>query len=273
MTDPQHPSLIEGFLDFLQRSPTPFHATANAVAALQQRGFQLLRESDSWQLEQGGRYIVTRNDSALLAFTLPAGTEGAVTSGFHLAGAHTDSPCLKVKPSPELPRFGCFQLGVEVYGGVLLNPWFDRDLSLAGRVTYVDGSGQLGSTLLDFARPVAVIPSLAIHLDRGVNENRSINAQLHLPPVLSVSGEEAQLSFRDILLAELKRAQPDSPAAEILDYEMALYDAQPPARTGLAGELISSARLDNLLSCYVGLQALLQADGSRAAMIVLTDHE
>src|SRR5690606_5581701 len=191
--------------------------------------------------------------SALLAFTLPAGTEGAVTSGFHLAGAHTDSPCLKVKPSPELPRFGCFQLGVEVYGGVLLNPWFDRDLSLAGRVTYVDGSGQLGSTLLDFARPVAVVPSLAIHLDRGVNENRSINAQLHLPPVLSVSGEEAQLSFRDILLAELKRAQPDSPAAEILDYEMALYDAQPPARTGLAGELISSARLDNLLSCYVGL--------------------
>lgn len=273
MTDPQYPSLIEGFLDFLQRSPTPFHATANAVAELQQAGFQLLREADSWQLTPGGRYIVTRNDSALLAFTLPAADHSVVESGFHLAGAHTDSPCLKVKPSPELERFGCLQLGVEVYGGVLQNPWFDRDLSMAGRVTFVDGAGRLGSTLVDFARPVALIPSLAIHLDRGVNESRAINAQLHLPPVLTLAGEHAPVRFRDLLLAEVKQAQPTSPATEILDYEIAFYDTQPPARTGLNGELISGARLDNLLSCYAGLQALLQANGARPAMLVLTDHE
>src|SRR5690606_37265751 len=101
-----------------------------------------------------------------------------------MAGTHTDSPCLRVKPQPEVHRLGYVQLGVEVYGGALLNPWFDRDLSLAGRVHYLDGDGTLRSALLDFERPIAVIPSLAIHLDRDVNSNRSINAQNHLPPLL-----------------------------------------------------------------------------------------
>ena len=179
-----------GLLEFLRRSPTPFHATANIVARLREHGFEPLREADSWQLRPGGRYLVTRNDSSVIAFAL--GRDNPVDSGLRMVGAHTDSPCLKVKPNPELQRNGYYQLGVEVYGGALLSPWFDRDLSLAGRVTYLDARGELASALIDFEQPVAVIPSLAIHLDREVNSNRSINPQTQLPPVLmSVGGEGA----------------------------------------------------------------------------------
>lgn len=271
MAADQSQALIDGLFGFLSASPTPFHATRNAVRKLQDAGFELISEADPWQLQPGGRYIVTRNGSAVVAFAL--GTGDVAAEGLHMAGAHTDSPCLKVKPNPELLRTGCFQLGVEVYGGVLLNPWFDRDLSLAGRVSYLDRQGQVGHTLIDFQRPIAVIPSLAIHLDRGVNDNRSVNAQLHLPPVMMSGADGVPVSFRDLLMEQLQIEQADLGAIEILDYELAFYDTQPPARVGLRGEYITSARLDNLLSCYVGLQALINSDGSRSAMLALTDHE
>lgn len=266
-------SLIRDLLDFLRRSPTPFHAVENMTAQLRQAGFQPLLEADSWQLQRGGRYYVVRNDSSLVAFVL--GSEDPVATGLRMAGAHTDSPCLKVKPNPELNRCGYFQLGVEVYGGALLNPWFDRDLSLAGRVTYVDGSGSLTSALLDFGEPVAVIPSLAIHLDRDVNNNRSINAQQHLPLVLAGAAAGSPLDFRALLLTRLQRQCPDATA--VLDYEICCYDTQPAALVGLHQEFITGARLDNLLSCFIGLRALLAASAvenrARGAMLVCTDHE
>ena len=269
MVDEQR-ALLDELLDFLKRSPTPFHAVANMVASLSRHGFSILSESDSWQLRAGGRYIVIRNDSSLVAFTI--GADDPVATGFHMAGAHTDSPCLKVKPTPELQRNGYVQLGVEVYGGVLLNPWFDRDLSLAGRVTYRDAEGNLKSTLVDFERPVATIPSLAIHLDRDANSGRAINAQTHLPPVLrcAVLGEAS--SFRELLQGELRRRGVAGEFA-VLDYEISCYDTQPAALLGLEQEFITGARLDNLLSCFIGLCALLAADGRRNALLVCTDHE
>jgi len=208
--------------------------------------------------------------SSLLAFVL--GSEDPVTTGFHLAGAHTDSPCLKVKPNPELSRNGYLQLGVEVYGGALLNPWFDRDLSLAGRVTYTDGDGALKSALVDFEQPIAIIPSLAIHLDRDVNSSRSINAQTQLPPVLMCAAKEAP-SFRTLLLQQLHKQLGSDTASAVLDYEISCYDTQAPSLVGIEQEFIAGARLDNLLSCFVGLCALLAADGQRSAMLVCTDHE
>ena len=271
MVDEQR-ALLDELLDFLKRSPTPFHAVANMVASLQRHGFEILAEADSWQLRAGGRYIVVRNDSSLVAFTI--GADDPVTTGFHMAGAHTDSPCLKVKPTPELQRGGYVQLGVEVYGGVLLNPWFDRDLSLAGRVTYRDADGSLKNALVDFERPVATIPSLAIHLDRDANSGRAINAQTHLPPVLrcAVPGEPA--SFRELLLAQLQlQRQGESGDIAVLDYEISCYDTQPAALVGLEQEFIAGARLDNLLSCFIGLCALLAADGRRSSLLVCTDHE
>lgn len=257
-------------LDFLARSPTPFHATRNLLEVLADAGFTRLLEGEPWQCQPGGRYVLTRNDTSLIAFTL--GDAPLRESGLRLVGAHTDSPCLRVKPQPELQRQGLVQLAVEVYGGALLNPWFDRDLSLAGRVSYEDAQGTLRSALVDFQAPVAVIPSLAIHLDRGVNDNRSVNAQLHLPPVLGRAGSEA-FDFRALLLARLLADQPDCGAVRVLDFDISLYDTQPPALVGLAGEFIASARLDNLVSCFVGLQALLAAPAGKACMLVATDHE
>lgn len=236
-----------------------------------EQGFKSLSEADIWGTLPAGSYFVTRNDSSIIAFTL-AGSELAET-GMHMVGAHTDSPCLKVKPRPEKVRQSLFQLGVEVYGGALLNPWFDRDLSMAGRVSYEDKTGQICQALVNFESPVAVIPSLAIHLDREVNQNRSVNPQQHLPPVLCQLDDGDKLDFRALLEQQCRRQYPDIEVGKVLDYEISLYDTQKAAVTGLSGDFISSARLDNLLSCYVGLQSLLAADGKRSALLICNDHE
>src|SRR5690606_15074841 len=236
-------------------------------------GFTRLLEGETWNLEPGGRYWLTRNDSSIIAFIY--GNSPLPETGIRMLGAHTDSPCLKVKPRAELNRRGYFQLGVEVYGGALLAPWYDRDLSLAGRVTYSDAQQQIQSTLVNFEQPVAVVPSLAIHLDREANANRSINAQKDIVPiVLQLPAEDATLpDFRSLLQAELKTRQPELAVGQVLDYEISLYDTQAPALVGLAQDFIASARLDNLLSCFVGLQALLEADDQVSSLLICTDHE
>jgi aspartyl aminopeptidase len=262
-----------GLLEFLRASPTPFHATRMITERLLAAGFELLKEGDSWALQPGKRYVVTRNDSSIIAFVY--GRSNLLDTGIRMFGAHTDSPCLKVKPRAELNRRGYFQLGVEVYGGALLAPWYDRDLSLAGRVTYSDAQQQIQSTLVNFEQPVAVVPSLAIHLDREANANRSINAQKDIVPiVLQLPAEDATLpDFRSLLHAELKTRQPELAVGQVLDYEISLYDTQAPALVGLAQDFIASARLDNLLSCFVGLQALLEADDQVSSLLICTDHE
>ena len=259
-----------GLLDFLQISPTPFHAVESMRNVLEKSGFTELREEDSWQTEPAGRYFVVRNGSSLIAFVV--GQQPPAETGFRMVGAHTDSPCLKVKPQPEIRQKGYFQLGVEVYGGVLLNPWFDRDLSLAGRVIYRAESGQLKQRLINFQRPVAVIPSLAIHLDREANKNRKVNPQTDIPPLL-FQGEEGRAETLNALLLDELAESGVTEAGQIVDYELCFYDSQPPAQIGLYGDFIASARLDNLLSCYTGLQALLQAGDDTSAMLICTDHE
>lgn len=257
-------------MDFLAMSPTPFHAVEQIIYKLECAGYQRLFEADSWQLETSQGYYVTRNDSSIIAFKLG---EDPVANGINMVGAHTDSPCLKVKPQPDILFNGYYQLGVEVYGGALLNPWFDRDLSLAGRVNYLDEDGDLCSTLVNFETPIAVIPSLAIHLDREANKNRSVNAQTDIPPVLLKlpnSESEDKPSFHDILLQKI---QDDTDATEVLDYELSFYDVQEAAYIGLHQDFIASARLDNLLSCYTGLMALTETSNPGSKLLVCTDHE
>ncbi|WP_431688426.1 M18 family aminopeptidase [Hahella sp. NBU794] len=261
----------EGLLAFLNASPTPFHAVANMVEMLEKAGFKRLHEEYEWSLQANERYFITRNGSSLIAFS---GAQGPLeVSGARMFGAHTDSPCLKIKPNPELLRKGYYQLGVEVYGGVLLNPWFDRELSLAGRVTYLSGAGEVKSTLINWVRPIAMIPSLAIHLDREVNNNRSINPQKDLPAVLMQCRADSPPEFRGLLLEQIKQEHPALDAERVLDYELCLYDTQPASIHGLQNEFLSSARLDNLLSCYIGLQALLDAGSSQPCFLVFNDHE
>lgn len=254
----------QSLLGFLQASPTPFHATQNMARTLLSAGYTELFEDQAWQLQEQAGYFLRRNDSSIIAFWLADKSQA-----LRLVGAHTDSPCLKVKPNANLTGKGYFQLGVEVYGGVLLAPWFDRDLSLAGRV-HARINGKIESVMINFERAIATVPSLAIHLDREANNSRSINSQTDLPPVLAIVGENKQ-DLNSILMAEVAK-QFDS-VESILDYELFFYDTQPPAMIGLESEFIASARLDNLLSCHVGLQALLSAGTEQNKLFICTDHE
>jgi aspartyl aminopeptidase len=256
-------------LRFLADSPTPFHAVRALAALLAEAGFSELRETDAWRCEPGGRYFVRRNGSSLIAYV--RGRAAAEETGIRMAGAHTDSPCLKLKPRPELRRSGFLQLGVEVYGGALLNPWFDRDLSIAGRVSFAAADG-VGHALIDFQDPVAVIPSLAIHLDREANAGRAVNAQNHLPALLALADSERR-DFAAIVLERLRFEHPQSGATRVLDCELSLYDAQPARLVGLHREFIAGARLDNLLSCFAGVRALMESDGEFDALMVCNDHE
>lgn len=261
-------AFIQDFLDFLNDSPTPFHAVSNIATRLETAGFIRLQENDAWHIEQQQRYYVVRNGSSVVAFC----NTGELSQGVRMIGAHTDSPCFKIKPRPERVKKGYFQLSAETYGGMLLNPWFDRDLSIAGRVTIRTADGSLAHRLIDFKRPVAVIPSLAIHLDREANNQRSVNAQNDTLPVLFRTTDK-EVDFRTALSDQLSREHPDYAGAEILAFELCLYDTQGPAIVGLNEEFIASARLDNLASCYIGLRALVDHRHTLPALLVCNDHE
>lgn len=257
-----------GLKAFLAASPSPYQAVASMVSVLAQAGFQSLDEGDEWSLMPGQGYYVVRGGSSLIAFRVGLGD--IVSQGVRMVGAHTDSPCLKVKPNPELTREGMLQLGVEVYGGALLAPWFDRDLSLAGRVFYrAPGESLPVPALLDFERPIALIPSLAIHLNRDANKGQEFNAQLHLPPVIQQACDG--FDFRELLKDELRHH--GHTVDQVVDYDLFFYDTQVPASVGLDESLLTSARLDNLLSCWTGLQALCHTQTDQTSLLVCTDHE
>lgn len=257
-------AVTEGLMDFLKRAVTPFHAVEALKAQLQTAGFQALDYSQP--VLPGGKYYRVGNGSTIMA--LVVGPEGWQARGIALAGAHTDSPTLLVKPKPEKNSQGYAQLGVEVYGGALLNPWFDRDLSLAGRVSY-QRQGSVGSALVDFKRAIAIIPSLAIHLDREANRSRSINPQTDIVPL--VGQNMSDWSIRGLLQSEL--AEQAVEVDQVLDYELCFYDTQGPSVLGWHGEFLASARLDNLLSCYLGMRALIESSGDCTAVMVCNDHE
>ena len=267
-----HNQFNQELIEFLAASPTPFHAVEQLASRLSNASFERLHEADVWQVAPGGRYFITRNDSSIIAWHMPMQSTLA-ESGFRMVGAHTDSPCLKVKPQPELHRKGYMQLGVEVYGGALLNPWFDRDLSIAGRVNYLSRTGEVSHALIDFSQAVAIIPSLAIHLDREANKSRSINAQTYLPPILGQKKEKGHKQDFKALLQKRLEASGVRDVSQVLDYELFFYDTQRPSLVGLANEFITSARLDNLLSCFIGLQALVNAEAHQGALFVCNDHE
>ena len=272
MTKQDQDSFNADLMAFLDASPTPFHAVLSMKKMLGNAGFSELSEAGEWMLKAGDKHFVTRNGSSIIAFVV--GRDDLGNNGIRLVGAHTDSPCLMVKPQPDISKQGYFQLGVEVYGGALLNPWFDRDLSIAGRVVYRNSKNQLKQKLVDFKTAVATIPSLAIHLDRNANTDHSINAQTDIVPILmlekeaSVGAGESSQAFRR-LLRERFLNEDDT----VLDYELCLYDTQSAAVIGLNSEFIASARLDNLLSCFVAAQAMISSSGAHTCLMVCNDHE
>lgn len=253
----------EGLLDFLDASPTPFHATQNMATMLENAGFVRLLEEDKWELKEGAKYYVTRNDSSLIAFTY------SKASDYMMLGCHTDSPNLKLKPNPIIIEHGVVKFAVQPYGGLLLNPWFDRDLSMAGKVSYLNAKDEIKETLIDVCKSIAIIPSLAIHLDKKANTERTINKQTDISPILSTNDD---FDFEDFIRGQLEKNKIKN-VKELYASELSLYATQKAAFVGLNDDFIASARLDNLLSCYVGLLTLCAAKGDEPMLLIASDHE
>lgn len=257
----------EGMMAFIAAAPTPFHAVQQSAAMLQAEGFSELDEKAKWVLEPGGRYYVIRNGASIIAFV--QGDAAVSEHGFAILGAHTDSPNLRVKPKPEYTKAGYHQLGVEIYGGVLLASWTDRDLGIAGRVIAENHDG-VSSHLLKVDRCVARVPQLAIHLNREVNEKGlHLDRQLHMPPVI---GLESGPHFIDWVAAELGLETSE----QILSYELMFHVLEAPAFGGLNNEFIMAPRLDNLAMSHAAIAALLKTCGEtqkKTRMVCLWDHE
>ena len=251
---------LADLMAFLDESPSPHHAAASAADRLTAAGFTEVPLGAPWAEAAAG---FVRDGGALVAWRGPV--DAAPTTPFRVLGGHTDSPCLRVKPNPEVVRSGWRQLNVEVYGGILNNSWLDRDLGIAGRLTRADGE----TTLVHVARPVARIPQLAIHLDRGVNDGLTLNPQDHLRPVWGTGITGGEL-FTEWIAAEA--GWNEAPAF----WELGLYDVTPAAVLGGDESLLATGRLDNQLSCWAAVRALAaaEADTLRAiGVVALNDHE
>jgi aspartyl aminopeptidase len=264
--------LVVDLLAYIDRSPTPYHAVAETVRRLGQAGFEALAESDPWELAPGDRRLVVRNDGSLVAFQV--GTVSPALAGFRAIGAHTDSPNLRVKPCADVSAHGYHQVAVEIYGGVLLHTWLDRDLSLAGRVSVREGDATR-SVLLDFGRPLLCVPNLAIHLQRELRtDGLKLDPQQHAVPVI---GLEDAPDLAELVASELRAQEVAEVRGEdVLAFDLMTYDVQPAAVAGARGEFIHAARLDNLASCHAAVSALLAVVDEPAPatrVLVLYDHE
>ncbi|RKO99883.1 hypothetical protein CXG81DRAFT_13910 [Caulochytrium protostelioides] len=281
-------SHVQSFVQFLTASPTPFHAVENAATRLRAAGFRQLREKQSWgELQAGASYFWTRNGTSIVAFVV--GGRYQRGNGFAIVGAHTDSPCLKIKPCSKRTKLGYQQVGVETYGGGIWHSWFDRDLALAGRVmvqqkSQTSGHTKLEARLINIDRPILRIPTLAIHLDRSVNDTFKFNNEIQLTPILGLTSSSTSCSgsaagttdHHEALLQAVAEAAACRVDA-IVDFELSLYDAQAPCVGGLQREFVHSARLDNLTMSYCALEALLAAehvaDDPMVRVMVLFDNE
>ena len=256
---------------FLSSSPTPFHAVSGIESFLSSQGFAQLHENTPWHLKKGSSYFLSRENSATVAFTL--GSDEERTQGFRMLGAHTDSPCLQVKPRADVKTGKYHQLGVEVYGGPLLGTWFDRDLSLAGRVVCEMKDGKLAVLLVNFNRPLLSIPSIAIHFNREANTQNNIDRQKHLPPIIAQAIDKQLPELRKLLLEQIEQEHSKARVEQILAFDLFCYDFVGPAYIGINNEFISSARLDNLLSCHAGITAIAHADRTKNTFLFCANHE
>lgn len=260
-------------ISFIDHSPTPYHAVTESIRRLEKAKFTRLEEGAAWKLRAGDRRYVTRNGSSIIAFI--SGSGSVVEHGFKMIGAHTDSPNLKLKPRASYSNKGFRQLGVEVYGGVLLHTWFDRDLSIAGRIAVRDGK-KITMKLVDLQRPLLRIPNLAIHMNRDVNKDGfKANAQTHLPPVIGLDGAGNNKSGDDFLKSLIAETAEVS-ASAIVDHDLSLYDVQKGTLSGTDDELLYVARLDNLASCFHALDSLIESADTatkHTRVIALHDHE
>ena len=240
--------LVNDLLTFIEHSPTAFHAVANIAKELEASGRTRLSEGEKWELEAGKGYFVTRNMSSVIAFDVPEGE----ADSFRMIAAHSDSPTFKVKENAELSVRGKYtQLNVEKYGGMLFAPWFDRPLSLAGRVLVKTETG-MEARLIDIDRDLLVIPNVAIHMNREINDGFKYNAQVDMMPLFGSDG--AKGGYRKLIAEAAGVSEED-----VLGCDIFLYPRIKPAVIGYEGEYIMSPRLDDLECAWSGLKAFLAA--------------
>lgn len=250
---------------FIDESPSPFHVVATAVAMLESAGFEESTANGQPSLNKSGKFFRTQ-DGSIMAWVVPPGA--AATTPFRIIGAHTDSPNLHLKPEPDADAFGYRRLGVEIYGGVLLNSWLDRDLSLSGRIAVRDGEA-LAAVLVNIERPILRVPQLAIHLDREIStKGLLLNKQRHMAPIYGLS-IGASGDIWDLIASSAGVSRSD-----ILGADLMLHDSQPSQLIGADQEFISAPRLDNQLSCHAALTAITGvATEGHIPVITLFDHE
>lgn len=254
----------EKLLDFIEKSPTAFQAVDEMQKRLTENGFEVLSEKEYWKLVPGGKYLVTRNNSALIAFCIPE-KESRV---FHIMASHSDSPSFKIKENPEIKVDNSYvKLNVEKYGGMLMAPWFDRPLSVAGRVI-VKGKDGLEEKLVDIKRDLVMIPNLAIHMNREANNGVAYNPQKDLQPLFAAGNT-------DRTLLEIIAEQTGVKKEDIISHDLFLYNRMLGTIWGADKEFVSSARLDDLQCAFASMEGLLRAQnhGSIAVHCVMDNEE
>lgn len=250
----------EQLMDLIEKSPSRYHATANLKNRLTAEGYTALAEDAAWDVRPGGRYVVTRNDSSLLAFRVP---EGGVT-GFALAAAHSDSPTFQIKEHAEKLSARCTVLDTEKYGGMLMNTWFDRPLSVAGRII-VERDGKLEARLVDVDRDLMIIPSVAIHMNRAANDGVKLLANVDTFPLLGCGAQDLRA-----IVAEAAGVAPE----QILGHDLFLYLRGRGSVLGAEGELIGSPKLDDLACAFALTEGFLQSSPSGAIpVLAVFDNE
>ena len=288
-------SSAQQLIEFINKSPSAYHAVKQCKKRLKEAGFERLNEQTEWVLEQGKKYFVTRNDSTIFAFAV--GNKFKKGNGVSMVGAHTDSPCFKLKPFSKRTEEKFLMVGTQCYGGGIWHTWFDRDLTVAGQVIVQMEENKYKSRLVHIKEPILRIPNICIHLNRGMNENHSVNKETQTPAMLATEYMDSQLNKVDkqedgageqkgftanhhsILIQKLCE-EIDCKPEQIIDFDLCLADTQSAAVGGIYKEFVFSPRLDNLFNAYTSLQALIDScnesgleEETNIRMIALYDNE
>ncbi|MBU3142470.1 M18 family aminopeptidase [Clostridium sp. CF012] len=258
-------------IDYIYDSPTAFHAVARVKEDLSKEGFVEIKQEEKWDLKKGGKYFVTKNDSALTAFVVGKGE--IEKNGFKIIGAHTDSPSFRIKPAPEMVVDNTYvRLNTEVYGGPILNTWMDRPLAVAGRVTLRSDNILFPETrLVNINKPIMIIPNVAIHMNREINAGIELNKQKDTLPLLSMVSTELE---KNNYLMSAVASELSVEIKQIVDFDLFLYEYEKGSIIGLNNEFISSSRLDDLAMVHAGIRALTRTNPAEATnVMVCFDNE
>ena len=256
----------ENMLDFIYESPTQFNAVAVSAEILEKNGFEKLNPKENWKLEVGKKYYTTKNSSALVAFKV--NSDEVEKEGFRIIGSHTDSPGFRIKPNAEMESCGAYlKLNTEGYGGMILSTWLDRPLAMAGRV-FLRGENPFKPVekIVNINKPVCIIPNLAIHMNRSINDGYKYNKQTDMLPLVGLINEQLE---KDNYMVKLLASELDVEVEEIIDFDIFLYEYEKGCFTGANEEFISTGRLDNLSMYYSSVEALLDSDSKSGISIAV----